>query len=243
MPARPAGDLRHGGGSAAMSARNRQPFQAAAPPRRADPRRWREKACAGPRVLLLLALLAVGGTLELSSAAAALASSAPTALTEPASSVTQISAVLNAGVNPNGATVEDCHFEYGTSTSYGFNVACSSLPGSGSSPVAVSASLPGLSANTTYHFRIVASNGGGTSHGGDRTLSTPPKPPKVLTLTASAVTRQSATLNASVDPNGGEVGACEFEYGASDAYGSSVPCTALPGSGEGAVAVSAPSRA
>ena len=39
---------------------------------------------------------------------------------------------------------------------YGQSAPCSSLPGSGCSPVAVSASVSGLTANTTYHFRISA---------------------------------------------------------------------------------------
>src|SRR5207253_2860523 len=85
---------------------------------------------------------------------------APTVTTEPASSVTDKSATLNASVNPNGSEVGDCHFEYGTSTAYGSSTSCTPAPGSGSSPVAVSASLGGLSAHTTYHFRISASNAG-----------------------------------------------------------------------------------
>ena len=202
--------------------------------------------------------------------------SAPTVVTEPASAITQTSATLNATVNPNDETVSDCHFEYGTTMSYGTSVPCASLPGSGESPVTVSASrrqperkhdlplphrrdqhqrdqlrlrpsvhdatqlaggrdrfgllghpdlsdverdgeprrrdgqrLPlrlwhlrslrveravllaagvgrkpgggvrsdgGLSENTTYHFRIVATNPGGTSYGGAQTFTTLPNP-------------------------------------------------------------------
>jgi hypothetical protein len=224
-----------------METRNHQPHEAASLTRNAISGWVPTRARAGARALgLLLVVLAAIGAFELSPAVAAVALSPPTVVTEPPSSVTQISTVLNATANPNGTTVEDCHFEYGTSTSYGFNVACSTLPGSGTSPVAVSALLPGLSAATTYHFRIVASNAGGSSDGGDEAFRTPPKPPKVVTGAASSVTQQAATLGATVNPNGGEVGACEFEYGASESYGSSVACTALPGSGEGPVVVSAP---
>jgi hypothetical protein len=101
---------------------------------------------------------------------------APTVVTEPASSVKQTSAKLNATVNPNGGNVSDCHFEYGTSPSYGASVPCTALPGSGTSPVAVSASLAGLSANTSYHFQIVATNPGGTSSGADQTFTTATPP-------------------------------------------------------------------
>src|SRR5207244_11137490 len=99
-------------------------------------------------------------------------SSPPTSVTGAASSVTQSSASLNATVNPNGAEVSECSFEYGTTTSYGSSVSCSSLPGSGSSPVSVSAPVTGLSANTTYHFRILATNPGGTSDGVDLAVTT-----------------------------------------------------------------------
>ena len=52
------------------------------------------------------------------------------------------------------------------------------LAGVGESPVAVSASVTGLAANTTYHFRISATNAGGTSNGSDQTLKTLPAPPR-----------------------------------------------------------------
>ena len=98
---------------------------------------------------------------------------APTVVTEPASSVTGSSATLHASVNPNGGELSDCHFEYGTTTSYGSSATCTPPPGSGTSPVSVSASVGGLTPNTTYHFRISATNVSGTSTGSDLTLSTP----------------------------------------------------------------------
>ena len=47
-------------------------------------------------------------------------------------------------------------------------------PGAGASPVEVSASVTGLAANTSYHFRVVATNAGGTSVGSDKTFATLP---------------------------------------------------------------------
>ena len=87
-------------------------------------------------------------------------------------SVTQSTASLCALVNPNGGTVSECKFEYGTTPSYGKTAPCGSLPGSGESSVAVSASISGLTANTTYHFKISATNAGGTSQGADETFKT-----------------------------------------------------------------------
>jgi hypothetical protein len=100
----------------------------------------------------------------------------PTVVTGSASAGRANSATLNATVNPTGANVSKCEFEYGTTAFYGKSAACTSLPGSGESPVAVSASVTGLITNTTYHFRISATNAIGTSYGSDQTFKTlPPK--------------------------------------------------------------------
>jgi hypothetical protein len=154
--------------------------------------------------------------------------------------VTQTTATLSARVNPDGLTVTECKFEYGTSTAYGVGVPCKTLPGSGSSPVEVSAKLTGLTPNTEYHFRVVTKSSGGTVDGPDITFKTLKiAAPAVETKAASAVGQTTATLNASINPRGGALSTCKFEYGTSSAYGSSVPCAALPGSGSSPVAVSA----
>src|SRR5437016_6238620 len=121
--------------------------------------------------------------------------------TAAASSLTQTSATLNATVNPNGGAVSDCRFEYGSTSAYGSSVPCASLPGSGTAAVAVSAEVEGLSPNTTYHFRIVASNEGGRGSGSDQGLTTLPNAPSVKTAAASSLTQTSATLNGTVNPN------------------------------------------
>ena len=93
-------------------------------------------------------------------------------MTKAASAITQTTATLNATVNPNGGEVSKCEFEYGETNAYGKTASCATLPGNGSSPVAVSAAITGLTANTTYHFRISATNAGGTSKGADETFKT-----------------------------------------------------------------------
>jgi phage gpG-like protein len=169
----------------------------------------------------------------------------PKAETTKASSITHTSATLNASVNPDTAEVTGCEFEYGTSEAYGSSVPCSSLPGLGSSRVAVSASVAGLVSGTTYHFRIVATNAGGTSYGADQTFTTTTgEPPLAVTEPASSVTKTVATLNGTVMPDGQEVTSCEFEYGVEAVGGrkeksTSVACSSLPGSGSSPVAVSA----
>jgi hypothetical protein len=93
--------------------------------------------------------------------------------TQAPSAVTQTSATLNAVVNPDGAEVTECKFEYGTTESFGSSVPCSALPESGSNAVAVSAPVGDLLASTTYYFRIVAANAGGTTYGGVIEFATP----------------------------------------------------------------------
>jgi hypothetical protein len=154
--------------------------------------------------------------------------------------VTQTSVTLNSRVNPDGSNVTACTFEYGTTTGYGKDAECKALPGSGEKPVLVSAALTGLAPNTEYHFRISTTNGKGTLQGPDiefRTLSI--VAPSVETKGAAGVSASSATLYASVNPRGGPVSTCKFEYGTSTGYGSSVPCAALPGGGSSPVAVDA----
>ncbi len=160
-------------------------------------------------------------------------------MTEAASALTQTSATLNATVNPNGVEVSACKFEYGTSTSYGKTAPCAALPGSGTSAVAVSAPVSGLTLNTTYHFRISATNASGTGEGSDQTFTTLANPPTVVTEAASGIGATAASLNAIVNPHGGTLGDCHFEYGLSASYGQSVPCASLP-AGSGVVAVAAP---
>ena len=98
--------------------------------------------------------------------------SKPSVVTGPPSTVGQTSATMTGTVNPEGATVGSCMFQYGTTMSYGSSAQCSVPPGSGTSPVAVSASPSGLTAATTYHYRIVATNSHGTAEGADTTFTT-----------------------------------------------------------------------
>src|SRR5207302_1052180 len=148
---------------------------------------------------------------------------APTVKTEPASAVSQTTATLNATVNPNGSEVSRCEDQHGTSDSYGSSAPCTPAPGSGTSSVAVSAVVTGLTPGTTYHFRISATNAGGESKGADETLTTSTPPlPIVKTEPASAVSQTTATLNATVNPNGSEVSECKLEYGTTTSYGSKI---------------------
>ncbi|HEX5224378.1 MAG TPA: hypothetical protein VFW29_04545 [Solirubrobacteraceae bacterium] len=168
------------------------------------------------------------------------ASQPPAVVTKPASAVAQTTATLNATVNPEDEPVSECRFEYGTSEAYGSSAPCTPSPGSGTSPVAVGANIGSLSPNTTYHFRVVATNPIGTSHGADATFKTLVTAPVAVTAPATTIGARSAVLHGTVNPEGEEaVADCHFEYGASESYGTNVPCTPSPGSGSSPVAVSA----
>jgi hypothetical protein len=125
----------------------------------------------------------------------------PTVVTEAASSVGQTAATLNATVNPHGWTVSECRFEYGPTEAYGASVPCASLPGGGGSPVAVSVHISGLQANTTYHFRVVAFNPGGTSYGSDETLLTA-STPLVVPIGGTSSSQGSAPDGTGASANG-----------------------------------------
>ncbi len=187
-----------------------------------------------------VAVITARGTTATSAADEFTYKRAPTVETKAASFITKTApATLNGSVNPNGSEVTECKFEYGTTTSYGKTAACTPTPGSGTSTVTVSAEITGLTANTTYHFRVVASNVGGKGEGTDATFKTLPNAPTVETKAASAILQTVATLNGSVNPNGANVSECKFEYGTTTSYGKTANCASLPGAGESPVAVSA----
>jgi hypothetical protein len=88
-------------------------------------------------------------------------------------------ATLTGTIDPNGRST-NWHFDYGPTTAYGARTPNRNA-GSGQSSVAVSEPLANLTPNTTYHFRLVASNAAGTSAGSDGTFVTVP----AVTLTNS----------------------------------------------------------
>ena len=94
----------------------------------------------------------------------------PVITTNPATFVASFSATLNGSLNPHGLATT-FHFQYGTTTAYGLTTAPQTQNGNTSRNV--TANISSLTANTTYHFRIVASNADGTRTGADRTFTTP----------------------------------------------------------------------
>lgn len=95
----------------------------------------------------------------------------PAVVTTAATSVTQTGATLNGTVNANGAESIP-EFEYGLNNSYGSSAIGNPEFVTGNSVTAVNGALTGLTPGTTYHYRIDATNTGGTSNGNDMTFTT-----------------------------------------------------------------------
>lgn len=170
----------------------------------------------------------------------------PSVYTQPASSITQNTAVFVGGVNPSG-TATDAYFEYGLSQSLG-SVTASQVVNGASITVNVVSPVVNLQPGTAYYYRIVARNPYGSSYGsvlsfttlvssgagygsgagqvlgtsttGGNGLGTGQGLPGATTNAAFSVSERQATVSASVNPNGGSAVAW-FEYGTSENLGES----------------------
>ena len=159
---------------------------------------------------------------------------APAATTGSATAVAQSSATVQGTVNPNGQATT-YYFQYGPTSSYGSQTP-SQNAGSGNKSGPVTASLTGLSSSTSYHYRLVAVNAGGTAVGADETFTTT-TPPAVSTGLASSVNAYSMVLNGTANPEG-QATTYWFQYGTTTAYGQQTgPASA--GSGSSAISVHA----
>lgn len=97
---------------------------------------------------------------------------APSVLTESPSALTSTTVTLNGTVNPNDYLVSDCQFAISPPSPTGATVPCTQQIGSGSTPVAVSTNLTGLSPATTYTVTLSASSSQGSSSGSSVTFTT-----------------------------------------------------------------------
>ena len=91
-----------------------------------------------------------------------------------------------------------------------------------------------------YLARVRAYNGGGTNFGGNQmftTIALPPSAPTALTLAASGVASNAATLNGTINPNGNAASGY-FEWGTNVSYGS-ITALQSAGAGNGATALNA----
>lgn len=144
---------------------------------------------------------------------------APTATIAAPNPVGQIEAGLRATVDPKGHVLTSCGFEYTDHADFLVNgfadataAACPAVVGNQES-VSISANVKGLEPSTSYDYRLkIASHGGAAETAVQSFQTLAPLPPEATTTTASALTKTGATLGGTVNPKGGTVSNCHFEY-------------------------------
>ncbi|MBE0568163.1 MAG: hypothetical protein IH577_00600 [Deltaproteobacteria bacterium] len=115
----------------------------------------------------------------------------PVVTTGAATSTWHDNATVNGTVNPNGLAT-DVWFEYGTDNTLATNTPTAiDNAGIGTAAVAATANLTGLDNNTTYYYRIAASNSAGTVRGTILNFTTPEFDPAPV---ANAGTDQSVFM-------------------------------------------------
>lgn len=155
----------------------------------------------------------------------------PDVTTVPASSVKATSATAGGTVNPDNAGEATCQFVWGATTEFGNTAPCPAPIANGASPVPVQAALTGLSPDTTYYYRLQASDANGSNPGEpfqDQEFHT--SGPGIHQQWSANVASSSVTLSAKIDPNGSPT-TYYFQYGTSNGYGSQAP--AAPGAAIG----------
>jgi hypothetical protein len=165
----------------------------------------------------------------------------PVVTTLPVSDVGMTNATGVGVINPQGGDTT-YHFEYGLTTSYG---AVAPLPnadaGSGAANTVISTLFASLRPGSEYHYRLVATNAGGTTYGPDETFITYEPyatAPSALTTGTSALAPTSVTLDGVLNPHGNDT-VYHFEYGTNTSYGSVTPVpNADAGAGATDVAIS-----
>jgi hypothetical protein len=165
------------------------------------------------------------------------------ALVKLASGVGGTTVTLNGEVNPEGAQVTDCTFQYGEGEVYGKVAPCETEPGeplgSGEALVKVHANVEGLQGATTYHFRVHAANEGRAAIDSEHQAFTTKTTAVIEATTDSEVEGFSGSeeqLTAKVNPEGVPVTSCVVEYGPTTVYGERFVCE--PGDGTGGVTIS-----
>ncbi|MBU4477055.1 hypothetical protein KJ639_01230 [Patescibacteria group bacterium] len=157
--------------------------------------------------------------------------SRPLVSTRSATDITDSSASLRSGVNPNGLNTLTW-FEWGISIDGLANETSRQVAGSGTSYINFLSGLFDLSPDIIYYFRPVAQNSAGISYGSTYSFKTKGESggtavngttvvtgtgsciPIVTTKPAAFITKDSASLRALVNPNGRSTSGW-FEYGKS----------------------------
>ena len=147
-------------------------------------------------------------------------------MTQPATNVTATGATLNGTVDGPASV----YFEYGTSPTYGLTTTTQTVSGAGP----VTATVSGLTAETTYHYRMVVN----VTPQNDVTFTTAPNPlpPVISNQRARDIGSSSANATATVDPHGSTT-SYRVEYGTTTRYGNETAAAQMPGAATASVSV------
>jgi outer membrane protein OmpA-like peptidoglycan-associated protein len=165
---------------------------------------------------------------------------APSVTTGAATSVASTTATLPGTVNANGAATSALTIKYSATQAdvdAGGGTAATVSPTSatGAGDTSVSAAVTGLSAGTTYYYRVSATNSVGTTNGSTRSF-TPLDAPSVTTGAATSVAATSATLPGTVNAKGAATSALTIKYSTTQAdvdAGGGTAATVSPASATG----------
>jgi len=164
--------------------------------------------------------------------------SAPVPTTTSATSLTSSSATINGTVDLNGSTATSSQFCWAPSST--FSSACTTIDtltqtSNKTSTNTLSSPLTGLTAGTSYSYKIVVVTAAGT-YTSNVTTVTPTSTPTVTTTNATGVTSTTATLNGVITLNGNTASSSQFCWGTSsslttcDSLDASDQVTSLSGS-------------
>ena len=137
--------------------------------------------------------------------------------TEPATNVGPRTATLNGSFVGDGDGTS-YYFKYGTTNGFYPNKTPVVGPVSPTGLTHIWANISGLELETTYHFRIVATNSLGTTETPDATFTSRPAVEGVLTQAATGISQEAITLHGQYQGNGHDIH-YHFEYGLTESYG------------------------
>jgi hypothetical protein len=178
------------------------------------------------RAITSLAVVGVlAGGLVFPGAPAVAAGPPEAPVSEAATGITPTTATLKGTLNPKTNATAGWYFAY--SPEGGCVGFVNTTPRGGEvtgEAIKISTQLTALLPNTEYTFCLVATNAEGEEAFGEPlTFTTPAVKPAVDGESVSGVTASAAKLEAQVNPENQET-TCAFEYGKSEAYGTSVAC-------------------
>jgi hypothetical protein len=122
----------------------------------------------------------------------------PTVSTGEASNITLTTATVTGTIGPEGLETS-YELDLGSDTTYGTSIYGEA--GSASTPTEITIGLQNLAPGSTYHYRMVAINSDGRTHGEDRTFTTPAynnpivQPPTLPLVATPAIAFPTDTTN------------------------------------------------